>query len=121
MSRFSKIGGEMAPHLKVEDYIYRIIGDYACVVTGIPDEQRGERLVVLYTSPGVTPSDLWKELSSTDLPKLWLPRREHIYQVDELPTLGTGKLDLRAVKAKAQQLAQLFTPEARNPPSTVMH
>jgi len=101
LSRFSKIGGEMVPHLKVEEAIYRIIGEHPCVVTGIPDEQRGERLAVLYTRPDMSPRELWQSLSASDLPNLWLPKRENIYQVDSLPTLGTGKLDLRAVKAKA--------------------
>jgi len=95
----------MVPHLKVEESIYEIIGDYRCVATGIPDEQRGERLVAFYTCPNLLPAELWRRLSDTELPKLWLPKRENIYQIDALPTLGTGKLDLVAVKAKAQQLA----------------
>jgi len=105
LARFSKIAGEMVPHLKVEEAVYAIIGEHACAVTGIPDDQRGERLVALYTRPDLTPAELWRHLSETDLPKLWLPKRENIYQVDALPTLGTGKLDLVGVKAKAQQLA----------------
>jgi acyl-[acyl-carrier-protein]-phospholipid O-acyltransferase/long-chain-fatty-acid--[acyl-carrier-protein] ligase len=106
LSRFSKIGGEMVPHLKVEEVIYGIVGDHACAVAGIPDEQRGERLVALYTRPDLAPADLWQRLSETDLPRLWLPKRENIYQVDSLPTLGSGKLDLRGVKAKALQLSE---------------
>jgi acyl-[acyl-carrier-protein]-phospholipid O-acyltransferase/long-chain-fatty-acid--[acyl-carrier-protein] ligase len=109
LSRFSKIGGEMVPHLKVEEAIYAIVGDHACAVTGVPDEQRGERLVSLYTRPDLAPGDLWQRLSETDLPKLWLPKRENIYQVDALPTLGSGKLDLRGVKAKARELSD-FVP-----------
>ncbi len=105
LARFSKIGGEMVPHLKIEELIYAIIGDYGCVVTGIPDDQRGERLVALYTRTDMAPAELWRRLSETELPKLWLPKRENIYQVEALATLGTGKLDLVAVKAKAQQLA----------------
>jgi acyl-[acyl-carrier-protein]-phospholipid O-acyltransferase/long-chain-fatty-acid--[acyl-carrier-protein] ligase len=105
LARFSKIAGEMVPHLKIEESIYHIIGDYSCVVTGIPDEQRGERMVAFYTRPDMTPAELWQHLSNTDLPKLWLPKRENIYQIDSMPTLGTGKLDLMAVKAKAQLLA----------------
>jgi acyl-[acyl-carrier-protein]-phospholipid O-acyltransferase/long-chain-fatty-acid--[acyl-carrier-protein] ligase len=105
LSRFSKIGGEMVPHLKVEEVIYGIVGDHPCAVTGIPDDQRGERLVALYTTPDLEPGDLWQRLSESDLPKLWLPKRENIYQVDSLPTLGSGKLDLRGVRAKAQQLS----------------
>ena len=105
LSRFSKIAGEMVPHLKVEESIYAIIGEFGCAVTGIPDDQRGERLVALYTRLDMTPLELWQQLSETSLPKLWLPKRENVYQVDALPTLGTGKLDLVGVKAKAQQLA----------------
>jgi len=52
------------------------------------------------------PDDLWRRLSETDLPKLWIPKRENIYQVDSVPVLGTGKLDLRAVKAKAMELSE---------------
>jgi acyl-[acyl-carrier-protein]-phospholipid O-acyltransferase/long-chain-fatty-acid--[acyl-carrier-protein] ligase len=105
LSRFSKIGGEMVPHLKLEEVIYGIIGDHACAVTGIPDEQRGERLVALYTRPDLSSDELWQRLSESELPRLWLPKRENIYQVDSVPTLGSGKLDLRGVKAKAQQLS----------------
>jgi acyl-[acyl-carrier-protein]-phospholipid O-acyltransferase / long-chain-fatty-acid--[acyl-carrier-protein] ligase len=107
LSRFSKIAGEMVPHLKVEEAILSVLGDAACAVTGVPDEQRGERLVALYVCPEVAPAELWKRLSETDLPKLWLPKRENLYQVDALPQLGTGKLDLRAIKLRAQVLTSV--------------
>ena len=58
LSRFSKIGGEMVPHLKVEEAILGVLGDAPCVVTGVPDELRGERLVALYVHPTLTPADL---------------------------------------------------------------
>jgi acyl-[acyl-carrier-protein]-phospholipid O-acyltransferase/long-chain-fatty-acid--[acyl-carrier-protein] ligase len=90
----------------VEEAIYRILGDSPCCVTGIPDEQKGERLAVLYARPDVTPGDLWRRLSDTDLPRLWLPKRESVFQVKTLPALGTGKVDLRQVKTTAQELAQ---------------
>ena len=79
-------------------------------MTGMPDDQRGERLVVLYTHADMTPAELWQRLSETDLPRLWLPKREDIYQVDSLPTLGTGKMDLRAIKVKALQLSGVEAP-----------
>ena len=104
LSRFSKIGGEMVPHLKIEEAIDQILGEHACAVAGVPDEQRGERLVALYARPDIEPGELWKRLSETDLPRLWLPKRENICQVESLPTLGTGKLDLRGVKAKALEV-----------------
>jgi acyl-[acyl-carrier-protein]-phospholipid O-acyltransferase/long-chain-fatty-acid--[acyl-carrier-protein] ligase len=105
LARFSKIAGEMVPHLKIEETIHEILGEQPCVVIGIPDDQRGERLAVLYTHAETLASHLWQRLSETDLPKLWIPKRENMYLVDSIPTLGTGKLDLRAAKAKAIELA----------------
>jgi acyl-[acyl-carrier-protein]-phospholipid O-acyltransferase / long-chain-fatty-acid--[acyl-carrier-protein] ligase len=105
ISRFSKVGGEMVPHLLVEELIGKACGDAPCAVTGLPDERKGERLAVLYTDPNLTPEELWRRLSETDLPKLWLPKLENIHHVDELPVLGTGKLDLRGVRTRAQELA----------------
>ena len=48
---------------------------------------------------------LWQQLAATDLPRLWLPKRENFHLVETLPLLGTGKLDLRGVKSLAQQLS----------------
>jgi acyl-[acyl-carrier-protein]-phospholipid O-acyltransferase/long-chain-fatty-acid--[acyl-carrier-protein] ligase len=105
LARFSKIGGEMVPHIKVEEAINQILGDQGCVVTAVPDEQKGERLVVLYTLQSITPEALWESLNQTDLPRLWLPKRENIYCVDSLPMLGSGKADLRKAKAIAMEKA----------------
>ena len=104
LSRFSKIGGEMVPHLKVEEAINRILGDPGCIVTAVPDEQRGERLAVLYTHREITAEALWEQLCRTDLPKLWIPKREHFYYVEAIPILGTGKVDLRTVKSVAVEM-----------------
>ena len=71
--------------------------------------------MALYTRQDLAPEELWRRLSETDLPRLWLPKRENLYQVDSLPTLGTGKLDLRGVKAKAQQLAAAVNDSAAEP------
>jgi acyl-[acyl-carrier-protein]-phospholipid O-acyltransferase/long-chain-fatty-acid--[acyl-carrier-protein] ligase len=106
LSRFSKVGGEMVPHLLVEELISKACGDAPCAVTGLPDERKGERLAVLYTDQNITPEELWRRLSETDLPKLWLPKLENIHRVDELPALGTGKLDLRGVRARALELSK---------------
>ncbi len=104
LSRFSKIAGEMVPHLRIEEAVGGILGDVPCAVTAIADDQRGERLVALYIH-SMNGSDLWQRLSETDLPRLWIPKRENLYQVQSLPLLGTGKLDLRALKSLAQELA----------------
>jgi len=101
LSRFSKIAGEMVPHLKVEEAIHPILGEYVCAVTSIPDEQKGEKLVVIHTHPQLTPESFWNHLSGTELPKLWVPKKEYFYFVESLPSLGSGKLDLKGLKQLA--------------------
>jgi acyl-[acyl-carrier-protein]-phospholipid O-acyltransferase/long-chain-fatty-acid--[acyl-carrier-protein] ligase len=104
LSRFSKIAGEMVPHIRIEEAIAAAIGDAPCAVTAVADDQRGERLVAMYVSPGITPADLWQKLAASALPRLWLPKPENIYLVENLPVLGSGKLDLRGVRNLAQEL-----------------
>jgi len=102
LSRFSKIAGEMVPHMKVEEQIQALMdASHTCAVTAVPDDARGERLVAFYTDPLVTPADLWERLCRTELPRLWLPKRDDLRFVEQIPTLGTGKVDLRAVKRLA--------------------
>ena len=105
LARFSKIGGEMVPHLKVEEALHVVLGDALCHVTSIPDETRGERLVVLYCGSEIVPLELWKQLSESELPALWIPKKENFYVVEAIPSLGTGKTDLRGAKALALALA----------------
>jgi acyl-[acyl-carrier-protein]-phospholipid O-acyltransferase/long-chain-fatty-acid--[acyl-carrier-protein] ligase len=105
LARFSKIGGEMAPHLKIEEAVHEATGGEPCCVTGIPDERKGERIAVLYTAAGISEVEVWQRLAATDLPKLWLPKREDIHRVEALPTLGTGKVDFRGVRALAMERA----------------
>jgi acyl-[acyl-carrier-protein]-phospholipid O-acyltransferase/long-chain-fatty-acid--[acyl-carrier-protein] ligase len=102
LSRFSKIAGEMVPHMRIEEHLQSLIHDsHTCIITSIPDDVKGERLVAFYTDPDATPQRLWDGLSATSLPKLWIPKREDFRFVDAIPTLGTGKVDLRAVRQRA--------------------
>jgi acyl-[acyl-carrier-protein]-phospholipid O-acyltransferase/long-chain-fatty-acid--[acyl-carrier-protein] ligase len=105
LSRFSKIAGEMVPHVKIEEVMTQMIGDSACVVTAIPDESRGERLVAFHTNPDVSPEALWSRLSESNLPRLWIPKRENLYYLDVIPLLGSGKVDLKKVRERALELA----------------
>ncbi len=105
LSRFSKIGGEMVPHIKVEETINNILGDECSVVSAIPDEQKGERLVVFYNHGDVTPVELLNKLRQSDLPNIWIPRGENLYRVESIPLLGSGKVDLKQVKLMAIERA----------------
>lgn len=106
LSRFSKIAGEMVPHMRIEEQIQALVHDHSsAVVTSIADSTKGERLVAYYTDPDLTPAALWERLCQTELPRLWLPKREDLHFIDSIPTLGTGKVDLRAVRQLALEQA----------------
>jgi len=107
LTRFSKIGGEMVPHIKIEDKLHELAGvtEQTFAVTGVPDEKKGERLVVLHTLAEEALKPVTDKLAGSDLPNLWKPRPDQFFLVDKLPYLGTGKLDLRKVREKALELA----------------
>jgi acyl-[acyl-carrier-protein]-phospholipid O-acyltransferase / long-chain-fatty-acid--[acyl-carrier-protein] ligase len=106
-SRFSKLGGEMVPHLKIEETIQKIIGagedELKVAVAAVPDERKGERLVVLHSGLDKTPEQICKELSQAGLPNLWIPSPDSFCQVDEIPVLGTGKIDLKGLQTLAME------------------
>jgi acyl-[acyl-carrier-protein]-phospholipid O-acyltransferase/long-chain-fatty-acid--[acyl-carrier-protein] ligase len=96
----------MVPHMKIEEQIQALIDDDATVVvTSIPDDAKGERLMAFYTDREVSSAQLWDRLCETELPRLWLPKREDLHFFESIPTLGTGKVDLRGVKELAMRYA----------------
>jgi acyl-[acyl-carrier-protein]-phospholipid O-acyltransferase/long-chain-fatty-acid--[acyl-carrier-protein] ligase len=100
LSRFSKIGGEMVPHGRVEEALQQAAGAeiQAFAVTGIPDEKKGERLAVLHTLDEARIPEILNQLATDGLPNLFIPSRANFVKVEALPVLGTGKMDLRGLK-----------------------
>jgi acyl-[acyl-carrier-protein]-phospholipid O-acyltransferase/long-chain-fatty-acid--[acyl-carrier-protein] ligase len=108
LSRFSKIGGEMVPHGRVEEALQQAAGADLQVfaVTGIPDERKGEQLAVLHTLNESQIPDIMAKLTANGLPNLYIPPRTNFIKVDALPVLGTGKMDLRDLKRIALERLQ---------------
>ena len=102
LSRFSKIAGEMVPHETVEHRIIEALGlpqdERVIAIAGIPDDAKGEALVVL-TTRDIDGKDLREKLSAAGTPNLWIPKI--IKRVEAIPVLGTGKLDLTRCKELA--------------------
>ncbi|REK08977.1 MAG: AMP-dependent synthetase [Planctomycetota bacterium] len=107
LSRFSKIGGEMVPHIRVEEVLQKIMSEdeetLAVAVSSVPDTRKGERLVVFHLPCEKSIDDVLKEVTGSGLPNLWIPDKENFYQVDEIPLLGTGKLDLQGLKQLVEE------------------
>ena len=105
LSRFSKIGGEMVPHIKLEERLHEFAGatEQTFVVTSVADEKKGERLIVLHKLAADKLQPVLEKLAASDLPNLWKPKADSFVRMEAFPMLGTGKLDLRMVKEVAQR------------------
>jgi acyl-[acyl-carrier-protein]-phospholipid O-acyltransferase/long-chain-fatty-acid--[acyl-carrier-protein] ligase len=106
LARFAKIGGEMVPLDNVERILQEALTAAAgaeptleLAVAAVPDEGRGERLVVLHTGFAGDWEALFKALDGN--PALWRPKSRDVRQVATIPKLGTGKRDLAALKKLA--------------------
>ncbi len=113
MSRFSKIGGEMVPHVKIEELLTKMVDAIAdddsedqpnIAVTAVPDAKKGERLIVLHTEIQKPVEELRAGLKEAELPNLFIPAPDSFLQVESLPLLGSGKLDLKGIKQMALEL-----------------
>ncbi len=107
LSRFSKIAGEMVPHETVESAITAALeidpaGERRIAIGAIPDEAKGEALVLLTIVP-IDSAELRKKLAGAGIPNLWIPKI--ISQIEKIPVLSTGKLDLASVKELAAAAA----------------
>lgn len=104
LARFSKIGGEMVPHGAIEEEFQRGLGKHETVlaVASVPDEKRGERLVVLYMDHACDPAKLVEIMEKSPIPNLWKPAKNAYFSIEALPMTGTGKLDVKTLRKMAQ-------------------
>jgi len=100
LSRFSKIGGEMVPHIGVEQVYLEGLDTHEQViaVTSVPDPKKGEVLVVLYLDEAGKPDELHEIITSSEMPNLCKPKRENYIRVESMPILGSGKLDVMKLR-----------------------
>ncbi len=109
LSRYSKIGGEMVPHMAVEDVLIDGLNtvDPCVVVTAAPDDRKGEQIIVCFTDVAESAERLQEIIKASDIPNLWKPKRDNYIQIEKIPTLGTGKLDLKAIKEIAREFVEV--------------
>ncbi|MBN1764917.1 MAG: AMP-binding protein [Sedimentisphaerales bacterium] len=113
LSRFSKVGGEMVPHIAIENLIQNFLNtdEQVVVVTGVPQPTRGEELVVLYLEQAGPAERLYEMVSASDIPNMWKPKRGNYIKIDAIPMLGSGKMDVLRLRDMA--IAARKNPENR--------
>jgi acyl-[acyl-carrier-protein]-phospholipid O-acyltransferase/long-chain-fatty-acid--[acyl-carrier-protein] ligase len=100
----------MVPHGAAEDVLasgLKVV-ELSIAVTSVPDEKKGERLVLLYTDAAGDPRILKKLLDESSLPNLWRPSEKYFLKVDKIPVTPTGKLDVRGVRNAACELVRML-------------
>jgi acyl-[acyl-carrier-protein]-phospholipid O-acyltransferase/long-chain-fatty-acid--[acyl-carrier-protein] ligase len=100
LSRFSKIGGEMVPHLSIEQVFLNALDtdENVVAVTSVPDDKKGEEIVVLYLEKAGSAEKLHEIITASNLPNIWKPRRNNYIKIESMPTLGSGKLDVMQLR-----------------------
>ena len=94
LKRFTKIGGEMVSLVKIESVMTELLPPEAdCCVVEIPDYLKGAMIIAAVTVE-LDKKEIVKKMSE-QLPNIALPR--HFLVMDELPKMGSGKVDFRGV------------------------
>ena len=99
--RFAKIAGEMISLGAVEECLQKLYPENGHVVLAVPDDRKGEQLVLLTTAQ-VTRDALLSHFKSSGYGELMLPRK--FFVVDKMPVLSTGKTDFVGAKAMLDDL-----------------
>ena len=99
----SKIAGEMVPHGTIEECLnraYDLLDSEVpmLALAGRPDAAKGEALVLL-SAIELELDQVRETLVAEGLSNLWIPKV--LKRVEAIPTLATGKLDLRAIQRLA--------------------
>ena len=95
LKRFAKVGGESVSLSVVENCASALWPDHQHAAIAVPDDRRGESIVLVTTNPEASRSDLLVWVQNHGVPELAVPRR--VIRVNDIPVMGSGKIDYRAV------------------------
>jgi acyl-[acyl-carrier-protein]-phospholipid O-acyltransferase/long-chain-fatty-acid--[acyl-carrier-protein] ligase len=104
VKRFAKIGGEMVSLAAVETYAHAIWPENSHVCVSIPDQRKGEQLVLVTDRNGAKVEALHSWAKENGVPELQVPKK--IVEVPEIPVLGSGKTDYVSVQKLVQDRSQ---------------
>ncbi len=99
LKRFAKVAGEMVSLEVVEAIARTASADAMHAATCISDPARGELIILFTTDSELTRDQLAAAARGLGYPEIALPKRIRV--VENLPLLGTGKIDYVQLKAQA--------------------
>ena len=75
----------------VEEFLSELWPDHTHAIVAVPDEKKGEQLILVTDNKEAQRQEITEYVRSRGLPELGLPKK--IISVDQVPVLGTGKID----------------------------
>ncbi len=93
--RFAKIGGEMVSLTFVEHYMDKLWPNDMHAVVTMPDEKKGEQLVLITTHEDAEKSEIIQYARANGISELAVPKTIHL--VAKIPLLGSGKVDYAGI------------------------
>ena len=99
VKRFAKIAGEMISLAAVDAMVAALRPDAEHVAVAVPDARRGERIILMTTAPDLTRAALQAHGRERGVSELMIPAE--ILPMDELPLLGSGKVDFTKARVIA--------------------
>jgi acyl-[acyl-carrier-protein]-phospholipid O-acyltransferase / long-chain-fatty-acid--[acyl-carrier-protein] ligase len=100
LKRFAKVSGEMVSLTAVEEALAGAFPQYGlrfqAAVLSRPDADRGEKLVAVSNEPKLQLEQIRAAIKAKGLSNLCVPRE--VKYVRDIPKLGTGKIDHRALQ-----------------------
>jgi len=115
LKRFAKIGGEMVSLAVVENCASAVWPDNFHAAAILPDPRKGEQVILVTDRQDAPRGVLLAWAQSHGVPEISVPKK--IVVVDEMPILGTGKIDFLTVKTLAEEgLAALAAKKAEPEP-----
>jgi len=94
--RFAKVGGEMISLTAVEDFLSKLWPNHTHAIVAVPDEKKGEQLILVTENKEAQRQEIIEYVRNQGLSELGLPKT--ILYVDQVPLLGTGKIDYVATQ-----------------------
>ncbi|MEE9575530.1 MAG: hypothetical protein V3W03_05455, partial [Gammaproteobacteria bacterium] len=98
--RFAKLGGEMVSLTAVEELATQTWPGFNHAAVSLPDDKKGEKIILITNNKDALRKHFQEQIKKEKHGELYLPR--NVLLAEELPVLGTGKIDYVTLTQMAQ-------------------
>ena len=100
--RFAKVAGEMVSLTQTEELARLAHPEKTHAAVALPDSRKGEQIILLSEAEEIERSSLVQQAKAAQTSELAIPK--HVFKCEEIPLLGSGKINYPALKEMAEKL-----------------